>query len=60
MPSGVRLIMNKLSHVFTQRKAESEWRNKIIIRYKTKGQILQSVTIKKEYALQSVKKIWQG
>lgn len=60
MPSGVRLIMNKLSHVFTQRKAESEWRNKIIIRHKTKGQILQSVTIKKEYALQSVKKIWQG
>lgn len=60
MPSGVRLIMNKLSHVFNQRKAESEWRNKIIIRHKTKGQILQSVTIEKEYALQSVKKIWQG
>ena len=36
MPSGVRLIMNNLSHVFTQRKAKSEWRNKIIIRC-TKG-----------------------
>ena len=48
--SGVRLtcIMNSFSNVFTQRKAKREWWNKIIIHYK-KGQILQSVTIEKEY-----------
>lgn len=48
--SDVRLtcIVNNFSNVFTQRKAKREWLNKIIIHYK-KRQILQSVTIDKEY-----------
>lgn len=48
--SDVRLtcIVNNFSNVFTQRKAKREWLNKIIIHYK-KRQILQSVTIEKEY-----------